>query len=63
MMKKESDAENKWKDCYSGPEARCTCENLNSGTGYAFKLFTSYKGTESLIPATCSARTVKQTLS
>ena len=58
MAKKKSDAEDKWRACYNGQEAMCKCENLDQGTDYMFKLFTSYKGTESLSIVTCSARTV-----
>lgn len=58
LYKKDTWAEEKWKECYNGAETECNCSNLKGDTSYIFKLIPMYKEIMGSNHSTCSAQTV-----
>lgn len=60
VFRKTGSGNNKWAECYNGSEVRCRCSNLQSNTGYEFKIFSVCNGIRSAKWNTCTARTVNE---
>lgn len=59
-MKKDTDSNDKWTECYNGSGTSYRCENLKESTGYGFRIHSVYQGVKSIDSKSCSAQTVKK---
>lgn len=59
LMKKTTDPDSEWKECYSWTRADCSRSNLQCSTNYSFRIYTIFEGKRSGNYLSYACRTVK----